>query len=367
MKRRELALVAMIGMSACAAGPMAKRTSMAMPEMAGAAAPGPSTIAADPSAAPQVDEAIVVEGTLSIEVVDVGAAAGALRAEVEGGGGHIVDEKLDGGAAAYRGEVQLRVAPDKVAAILTWLGGQGTILDKHLSATDVSHTLFDRDLAIANKRAALTRLEAILERGGATMADVLAIENEMTRLRGEVEALEGEQRYLRDRVAQATITVTLVRRDGEVEVHVTEAKLYPGARFAMLTLLDPGQRPRTRLGVGVVAHSVLRTMSFEVDLFTSEREAPGADAHRAVIATLGGAGYSDFLGRGQRRFGNPYLGFRAGYAYLDRSLFAIQGEAGVELVKGRHGVIDLGVRATGLIGKKADVALVTGLGAAVAF
>ncbi len=322
---------------------------------------------ADPVAAEAPREAIVVEGTIAVEVKEVGVAAAALRTEVEAGGGRIVDERLDGGAAAWRAEVTLRVAPDKVQAILAWLGGQGTILAKHLTATDVSRTLFDRDLAIANKRTALGRLEAILDRGGATMADVLAIENEMTRLRGELEALEGEQRYLRDRVGQATIAVTFSRRDGAVRLDATAAKVYPGARFAMLTLLDPGGRPRTRLGVGLVAYSFLRAFSVELDVFSAERAGPGDAPTRAAIATIGGAGYSDFLGRGQRRYGNPYLGVRAGYAYLDASRFVVQAEAGLELIKGRHGVIDLGVRATGFIGKDTDAALVTGLGAAVAF
>lgn len=342
-------------------GAKALAGSMNVAQSTGGAPAMPLEAAATPS------EAIVVEGDVALEVVDVGAAARALRVEVEAAGGHVVDERLDGGAEAWRGEVKLRVGPDKVQAIVAWLGEHGTVLSKHISATDVSRTLFDRDLAIANKRAALARLDKILTSGGAVLADVLAIENEMTRIRGELEALEGEQRYLRDRVAEATLAISLHRRDGEVRVQVASAKLYPGARLAMLTLLDRGNRPQSRLGVGLVAHTVMRSMSFEVDVFARARDEAGTDTSRAVIATLGGAGYSDFLGRGQRRFGNPYLGLRMGYAYLDRSLFTVQGELGLELVKGRHGVVDVSARVTGLIGKESDAALVTGVGAALAF
>jgi len=359
MKIVGLALIGILSVTGCAGR---------APYAATAAPAGSARVASAEGRGPVVPaEAIVVEGDVTVEVVDVGASAATLRAEIEAGGGRVVDERLDGGAAAGRGTMTVRLAPDQVQAIFTWLGGQGTILDKHVSATDVSRTLFDRDLAIANKRAALTRLEGILAQGGATMADVLAVENEMTRLRGELEALEGEQRYLRDRVGQATLAVTLIRRDGEVRLAATSAALYPGVRLAMLTLLDRGTRPRSRMGVGLIAFTMMRQFSFEVDVFESVRPAPGADASRAVIATVGGAGYSDFFGRGRRRFGNPYLGFRVGYAYLDRSLFAVEAEAGVELVKGRLGVIDLGVRATGLVGKHSDAALVTGLGAAIAF
>lgn len=332
----------------------------------GGAAGGPAPAAIAEPAEPAPAEAIVVEGDLGIEVEDAAKAAAALRAEVEGQGGRIVDERLVGGAAAWRAEVRVRIGPEKVAGLLAWMHGAGNVVDKRLTATDVSRTLFDRDLAIANKRAAMVRLEAILERGGATMADVLAIEQEMTRLRGEVEALEGEQRFLRDRVQWATLTVTMVRRDGEVRV--ARAALYPGVRLAALSLLDPGDRKRTRFGVGLVAHTILRHYSMEVDLFTAEPSGPGdATRSRAVIATVGGAGYSDFLGRGKRRFGNPYVGIRAGYGYLDASHFVVQGEVGLELFKHKHGLVDVGTRITGLIGKDSDLALVTGVGAALAF
>ena len=44
----------------------------------------------------------------------------------------------------------------------------------------------------------LARLRALLDTGGLAMADILNIEKEMTRLRGQIEAIKGEQRYLRD-------------------------------------------------------------------------------------------------------------------------------------------------------------------------
>jgi len=158
-----------------------------------------------------------------------------------------------------------------------------------------------------------------------------------------------------------------VRRDGAVNVRVAKAKAYPGARAAMLTLFDPGARERTRFGGGFVIHTVLRSMSLEVDLFQKEQNAAGSASSNAVIATLGGATYSDFLGGGTRRVLNPYLGLRLGYAYVDTNRFVLQGEAGVELFKAKYVVIDANVRATGLIGKDSDLGLVTGAGATIAF
>ena len=92
MKVGQLALVALIGLSACAAAK--SRYAVAGAQVAGGA---PAAVMADPTVAATPAEAIVVEGTIAVEVTDVGAAAGGLRGEVEASGGRIVDERLDGG------------------------------------------------------------------------------------------------------------------------------------------------------------------------------------------------------------------------------------------------------------------------------
>ena len=353
---------AVVALGACtAAGPQRAATTAPGVAMAGAlagAAPASTTATAIP-------EAIEVSGSFTVEVPAIEAAATALRAQIDALGGRVVNDDVDGGAQAWRAELQVRVPPAQVEALAAWLDAHGDVIARHVTGTDVSRTLFDQDLALANLRATSERLTQLLGQGGLSMSDILAVENELTRVRGEIERIEGEHRYLTDRVALATLTIALVRADGAVDV--ARAKAYPGLRFAALTLLDPDGRPRTRLGGGLVLHTVLRNASLEVDVFEAAADRAGGRAKRAAIATLGGAGYSDFLGRGRRRIGNPYLGLRLGYAYLDTSRFAVQGEAGLELWKGTHGLVDVNLRATGLIGERTDLAVVAGAGAVVAF
>ncbi len=354
-------LVTTVALSACAAGGAMQgaQAVAAAPTVGAAAAP------ADASATPALPEQVVVEGALTVEVTDVGDVVPALRAQVEAVGGRIVHEESSGAATSWRAQVKLRLPPDQLEPIAAWLAGHGRIVDKRVTGTDVSRTLFDQDLALANLETTSARLTQLLAQGGLAMADILAVEQELTRIRGEIERIKGEHRYLADRVALATIDVALYRADGAVRV--ASAKAYPGLRFAALSLLDPDGRRRTRLGGGLVLHTELRTASFELDVFGPADDGAGGPSRRAAIATLGGAGYSDFLGRGRRRFGNPYLGLRMGYAYVDSSRFAIQGEAGLELWKHAHALIDVNVRATGLIGSRTDLALVSGASAVIAF
>ena len=345
------------------------------PSMAGAAAPqavatgaigmpGGSSGAPAPNAL-QIPEALVVEGSISLEVDEISDLVPALRAQVEAAGGRVVEENVSGGERSWTAHLKLRLPPGKVEDVAIFLAKRGEITSKNIAATDVSKQLFDQELALKNLRTTLDRLTQLMGAGGHEVQQVLQIEQEMTRIRGQIEQLEGDSRFLKDRVALATLTISISRREGAVMV--AKAKAYPGVRGAMLTLFDPGARKRTRFGGGFVLHTVLRTMSLEVDLFQKELNEAHDKSSTAVITTMGGATYSDFLGGGKRRLLNPYLGLRLGYAHVDSHRFVVQGEAGVELWKSKYLVVDANLRATGLVGSSSDLALVSGLGATVAF
>lgn len=278
----------------------------------------------------------------------------------------MVSERSDGALESWLAQLRLRLPPDRVEEVVGWLERQGEVMNKRIEAADVSRTLFDQELALTNLTAALDRLRKLLDAGGLSMQDILGVEREMTRLRGEIERIKGEKRFLEDRVAFATLDVQVSRRDGAIMSPRT--KFYPGPRFAALTLFAPDGRKQTRLGGGVALHFIVPRLTLEIDVFddveaTADREAEG----HAVIATYGGAFYSDHLGRGKRRFLNPYIGFRLGYGYLDHHAFAAQAEVGVELFKHEHVMIDAGVRATGLFGEEVDAGLVSGASVVFAF
>jgi hypothetical protein len=320
------------------------------------------------ASATELAEQLVIEGALLLEVSQIEGLVSSVRAQVEQLGGRIVKEDVSGLGESWRAQLTLRVPPQHVEPLVTYLAGRGELLDKSISSADVSKTLFDQELAIKNAQLTLDRLEGILRQGGLSMQDVLAIEREMTRLRGEIESIKGQAQFLKDKVALATLEVTITRKSGAVRI--ASAKAYPGARVSTLLLLSPDGRPQSRLGAGFVLHTIFRAMTLEIDLYQREHGPEAAatdDKSMAVLATYGGAFYSDFLGHGERSFLNPYLGFRLGYGYLDSHRFVAQAEAGVELWKTPRFSIDVNARATGLIGSRSDAAAVLGASAALAF
>jgi hypothetical protein len=210
----------------------------------------------------------------------------------------------------------------------------------------------------------MERLQKLAAQNG-PIADLLTIETEMTRVRGEIEKIKGEQRWLLDRVQLATLTVQITRTDSGESIYeeIPEARVYPGPQLAMLTLLDPGMRTRTRVGGGVSVR-VQRYATFDLDVFPRV----DGDNTRAVLATFGSALYSSYLRDGRRRFLNPYIGGRVGYGYLSGSGSpVIAGEVGVELYKHEYLVVDTSVRMVAFVRSEAEAALNATMGLSVPF
>jgi len=342
--------------------------STAVPAMAAMnRAEGAIAVADEPAAATkQPPEKLVIEGSLTLVVEEIGTIIGDLRHQVEGAGGRVLTEVVSGAETSWHAELTVRVPPDKVEALLGWLASHGEITDKRITGTDVSKTLFDQEIALGNLQATLDRLRALLAQGGLSMQDILSIEREMTRLRGEIETIKGEKRFLEDRVALATLNLSFSSREGAV--FGAKAKLHLGPRFASLILIDPEGRQRTRLGGGFSLQFGPAPVTLDLDVFEESSESTGADPTNAVVATFGSYLYSDFLGRGQRTFLNPHIGFRMGYGYLGGSSFVLQGEAGVELLKTSYALVDASARITGFIDTDgADTAVIAGATALFAF
>jgi len=344
----------------CGGAAMAKRSAPMMVTTPGSA--GAAATASAGEGAPQLQEQLVIEGEIEVEVDDVAKVVDAIRERVRDARGRVVREGLGGGARSWSGSMKVRLPPDQVPPFIDWLGDVGEIERKESRADDVSRTLFDQKIALDNLELTLARLRKLLEHEQLATKDVLEIEKEMTRVRGEIERIKGERRWLQDRVAFATLDIQISRRKGAILK--AKAKFYPGVRASSLILLDPAGRKRVRFGGGAVIHFTPEARSsLEIDVFQKT-----GDEKRAVIATLGGATYSDFLGRGRRCFLNPFLGMRIGYGYLDGSAFVAVGEAGVELYKQKYLMLDASVRVTTFIDDDgADVGVVAAGGRVVPF
>ncbi len=99
----------------------------------------------------------------------------------------------------------LRVPAVDLERVLARLRALGRVLEESQGVEDVTTQVVDLDARLSNARQAETRLVDILRQRTGRIADVLAVEQEMTRLRGEIERMEAERKGLSRRIEMATV------------------------------------------------------------------------------------------------------------------------------------------------------------------
>ena len=274
-------------------------------------------------------------GAVSNDVAGLVGAVGAHAREI---GGSVAREDVSGDASHRQATMTLRLPPVATIAFIDWLAARATIETRHLEDNDVSRQYFDRDVAIRNLEVTLDRLRELARQPDAELADVLQVERELTRVRGELEKLRGEQRLLADQVARATLTLTLATSTTEPAL---KFELVP--HLTRLHLVDAGTRAADRIGGGVTLMAT-RESSFDFEML-----APHGGDPRSYLFTFATGVYSDFLGGGNRRFGNPYIGFRFGGAKMNgHGALAYGADVGVEVVRFKLFLVEVSGRALGL-------------------
>jgi hypothetical protein len=114
-----------------------------------------------------------------------------------------------GGFLARRDDtsIVIRVPAAKFEDTMKRLEKLGDVLHRNVVAEDVTEQFMDAEVRLKNARAVRDRLAQLLEKAN-KVEDSLAIEKELTRVGTEIETLEGKLKYLRDRAAYSTITVS---------------------------------------------------------------------------------------------------------------------------------------------------------------
>lgn len=121
-----------------------------------------------------------------------------------------------GGMLAQRTDAQavIRVPSSKFFETLSRIEALGEPLHKSVQVQDVSEEFRDLSLRLKNARQVRDRLAALLA-NAKTIEESLKVERELERLSAEIERMEGRLKFLRDRAALSTITVSFQLRPVE--------------------------------------------------------------------------------------------------------------------------------------------------------
>jgi predicted anti-sigma-YlaC factor YlaD len=113
------------------------------------------------------------------------------------------------GGAGRTLDAALKVPSSELDASMAELKKLGRVETESQSGEEVTQQYVDLVARLANSRNAEQRLTAVLQQRTGKMQDVLEVEKEITRVRGEIEQMEAEQKTLSKRVEFATINVKI--------------------------------------------------------------------------------------------------------------------------------------------------------------
>ncbi len=171
-----------------------------------------------------VQPLVIKTKTMRVEVKDVQPAVEQIRALAAKHGGSIsnlqiatdTDEPVyrpqtaeSGGLLTpLRGWVTVRVPVTAFNAFVTDVTRIGTIKSQSESAEDVTQQHVDLKARLENLRAEEKRLREFFA-AAKNVDEMLAIERELSRVRGEIESLDAQVKYLEQQAAMATVTIEL--------------------------------------------------------------------------------------------------------------------------------------------------------------
>ncbi len=150
---------------------------------------------------------VIYSAYLSLTVDSVDETMASIKSKAESMGGYL--ESMSSSVANYKtGVITVRVPVDQFYQFIEWCKTLGTLRNEEINGYDVTMEYTDLEARLNSLKATEQRYLEILGQAE-TVEEILQVEKELSRIRSEIESLEGRLRYLEHHVEMATITVSL--------------------------------------------------------------------------------------------------------------------------------------------------------------
>lgn len=152
---------------------------------------------------------IIRDASIEVEVTDVRQALAECRRLGLSAGGYVAASNVAAGDAEPReATLTLKIPAFRLDEVLADLGKLGRVRHLSESARDVTEEFYDLEARVRTLEQEEERLLALLQRAG-NVKDLLEVERELARVRGEAESMQGRLRVLSHQVDLSTVQVSL--------------------------------------------------------------------------------------------------------------------------------------------------------------
>ncbi|MBS1718213.1 MAG: DUF4349 domain-containing protein [Armatimonadetes bacterium] len=153
---------------------------------------------------------IIYTGSVALKTDDLDAAAQKLELLIARSNAYLGSAKREGAKGGKRtGIWTIRIPSGGYQEFVKEASKIGELQSANQTADDVSEEYYDAVARLKNKRIEEQRLIDLLQRASGKLGEILTVEREISRVRGEVEEIEGRLRFLSNQATFSTVTVTI--------------------------------------------------------------------------------------------------------------------------------------------------------------
>ena len=162
--------------------------------------------ASSPGAVDILDRKIISTASLTMEVENTESAFKEITQIVQTSGGFISSSSIYEVSGRNNGEITVKVPQRNFHSSIEQIEALGTVKSKQISGQDVTEEFIDLSARLGNLKKQEARLQEILDMA-VTVTDVLEVEYELERVRGEIERLTGRLNFINRSVEMSTISI----------------------------------------------------------------------------------------------------------------------------------------------------------------
>ena len=160
---------------------------------------------------PSPDSRLIIRtGDIGVVVEDTEASLAQIAAMAESNGGWVVNSYVfQAGEDAMSGNITIRVPAEGFQSALDAISAMAVeVQSLSTSGQDVTEEYVDLDARLGNLEATADRVRGFLDETR-NVEEALAVNQELSRLEGEIEVIKGRMQYLSEWAAFSTITANL--------------------------------------------------------------------------------------------------------------------------------------------------------------
>jgi PKD repeat protein len=189
------------------------------------------------------DRMVVRSGNLELVVSDVAEAIDNIIALADENGGYVVSSQKWKEEQRNIGNITIRVLAENFNKAMAEIKNLAmNVTYETTTSQDVTEEYTDLESRLKNLEAAEAQLLKIMETAEET-EDVLAIQRELTNVRGEIEQIQGRMQYLERTTETSLISVHLEEAHLAIKFSADKVRVDAGEKIAFISSVEGGFPP----------------------------------------------------------------------------------------------------------------------------